>query len=151
MPVEIRYKHKTYMVSLTSDGFKLKSDKMKNWEYVRKEHIIELCSLLNATQGWKAQEGRLKINIPIEERIGLKLTKQRGIIFNTALITCALFPKIVRINGGFVVSNERIPIEEYSLRFKEMFTKEGPIKIFEEKQIKLVEKDEEQMSIVKFA
>jgi len=122
--MKIRYKNKTFNLRISRGGFKIQREGSDRWEYVKKEYIIKLCSLLNATFGYKNQPGRLKLNIALDRREGIPLTKQRPIIWNTAIITNCLFPEQTLIEDGYIVSSDILKTEELEERMKEMLLKE---------------------------
>jgi len=129
MPVVLISGSSEIEVRLTSEGFKLKSKNMKKWEYVRKEHVLRLCSILNATFGYNNQPGRIKLSLPIEEREGITLTKQRNIIRNTALVVKILYPELVKIDKGFIISLGKIPTDEYTQRLSDAFSESRSMKL----------------------
>jgi hypothetical protein len=122
--MKVKYKNKYLNLKLTSNGFKLNLEGTDRWEYVKREHIIKLCSLLNATFGYKKEFGRLKLNIPIEDREGIPLTKQRAIIWNTAIVINCLYPEFTFLDEGYIVSTNILKTEEYEERLKKMISNE---------------------------
>jgi hypothetical protein len=122
--MKVRYRDRYLNLKLTRNGFKLSVEGTDRWEYVRKEHVIKLCSLLNATFGYKKEYGRLKLNIPIEEREGIPLTKQKSIIWNTAIVVNCLYPESTFLDEGYIISTNILKTEEYEDRVKRMISKE---------------------------
>ena len=145
--MKVKYKERYFILEVTKSGFRIRPEDKERWEYVKKEYIFRLCSLLNATFGYNGEPGRVKINIPIEKREGIPLTKQRPIIWNTAVCINLLYPEITYIDKGFIVSSDIIRTEKYEEALKKMLVKgETEINI-KSTQIK---PDEKQFSIEEF-
>lgn len=121
--IRIKFGDNVVELSLTSEGFKIKWNQSINWEYVKREHIVRLAKLLNNTFGYKGQYGRFFLNIPLNQRDGVKFTRQRGIFKNTAFVLMLLYPDIIKIDGSWVISSGKIHVEKYNEKYVEFLKK----------------------------
>ena len=129
--ITVKFDNIEYELGVTSDGFRLRKSTTKDYEYVKKEHILKLVQILNGTFGYKGQPGRLYLNLPISEREGFNMTNQAPIFHNTAFVLMVLYDE-VKIDGKFVVSDDLIDTSEY-----------------EKKCIKMLKKAEENSNVIK--